>query len=594
MEDRLPRKLAAILYADVAGYSRLTGNDEDETHRRLSEYLDLIAGSVEAHRGQVMHYAGDAVLAMFGAVVDAVACAVAVQGRLGRCNADLSDDRKVEFRIGVNLGDVIEDRGDIYGDGVNIAARLESLAAPGGICVSDAVRSAVGRKLDLVYEDMGAQEVKNISEPVRSYTVSVASANRTGLDTGQISAREVPDRPTIAVLPFANMSGDPEQEYFTDGLTEDVITELSRFSDLFVISRNSTFVYKGKAINVPEVARELGVQFVLEGSVRKAGNRVRITAQLIEAETDRHVWAERYDRELEDIFDLQDEMTSSIVAVLPGRIESAERERVGRKPTENMAAYECVLTGKVLHHRSSKTDNEQALRMLDKAIELDPRYAHAHAWRGCVLGQAWGYGWCEDREETWAEIEREAEACQELGENDSDVQRVLAALNITRGYHERAAYHQRRGLSLNPNYDLLVVQQGELLTWLGQGDEGAEWISKAMRLNPHHPQRFWSHLGRAYFVGHRYREAVDALKQVSAPDFQVRTLLAGCYAQMGDDAAAGEQVREVLKQNPGFTVSSYLGTLHYAHRSDRAHHLEALLKSGLPDGDPATVRSGLR
>ena len=517
---------------------------------------------------------------------------------------------------------------------MNVAARLESLADPGGICISDAVRSAVGKKLDLAYEDMGEQEVvgrkngvlpgvissrnralrrwcsersfptplvgkkldlayedmgeqevKNISEPVRAYRVSVASAKQSASVPRRDSGREVPDRPSIAVLPFANMSGDPEQEYFTDGLTEDTITELSRFHDLFVISRNSTFVYKGQAINVPEVARELGVQFVLEGSVRKAGTQVRVSVQLIDAETDRHVWAERYNRELEDIFALQDEMTSAIVATLPGRIESAERERVERKPTESMAAYECVLAGKVLHHRSTRTDNEQALRMLDQAIELDPKYAHAHARRGCVLGQAWSHGWCEDREETWNEVTEELDTSLALSDNDGDVHRVHAALNITRGNHERAAHHQQRGLSLNPNYDLIVVQQGELLTWLGQANEGVEWILKAMRLNPHHPERFWSHLGRAYFVGRQYPEAVDALKRVSAPNHQVHALLVARYAQMGDEASASDHAREVLKQNPEFTVSSYVDTLHYAHQSDRDHHREALLKSDLPKDD---------
>ena len=583
MEERLPRKLAAILYADVAGYSRLTGEDEDATHRALSDYLDLIAGTIESHGGQVMHYAGDAVLAKFDAVVDTMSAAIKIQNILASQNQDLPEDRRVEFRIGVNSGDVIEDRGDIYGDGVNVAARLEALAEPGGICISDAVRSALGKKLDLDYEDMGEQEVKNIEEPVRAYWVAVGSRKKLESAT---SADLAPAQPSIAVLPFANMSGDAEQEYFTDGLTEDIITELSRFHELFVISRNSTFVYKGQAINVPDVARELGVQFVLEGSVRKAGNRVRITVQLIDAESDRHVWAERYDRKLEDIFELQDEMTSAIAATLPGRIESAERERVERKPTHNMAAYECVLAGKILHHRSNRTDNQEALQLLERAIELDPRYAHAHAWRACVLGQAWGYGWCEDREETWAKIEAETETCLTLSDNDADVHRVLAALNITRGNHERAAHHQQRGLSLNPNYDLIVVQQGELLTWLGQADEGVEWILKAMRLNPHHPERFWSHLGRAYFVGRQYQDAVDALKRVSTPDYQAHALLAACYAQMGDEASVLEHTREVLEKNLGFTVSSYIDTLHYARPIDRDHHLEALFKSDLPMGDP--------
>ena len=575
MADRLPRKLAAILYGDVAGYSRLTGDDEDETHRRLSEYLDIIAGEVEKHHGRVMHYAGDAVLAMFDAVVDAVACAMAVQTSLTHRNADLATERRVEFRIGVNLGDVIEDRGDIYGDGVNIAARLESLAEPGGVCVSDAVRAAIGNKLDLGFADLGEQTVKNISAPVRAFLVKSSTTPTAATDPGR-------ERPAIAVLPFSNMSGDSEQEYFVDGLTEDIITELSRFQELFVISRNSSFVYKGQATNIREIAQELDVQFVLEGSVRKAGSRVRITVQLIEADSDRHVWAERYDRQLEDIFDLQDEMTSSIVAVLPGRIESAERDRLERKPTQSMAAYECVLKGKVLHHRSTREDNRQALELLDNAIALAPKYAQAHAWRACPLGQQLGYGWCADRDATWVEISKELEASLALTDNDADLHRLMGAISIMRGDHEQAEHHHRRGLSLNPNYDLLVVQQGELHTWRGSADDGIEWIQRAMRLNPHHPERFWAHLGRAYFVGKRYTEAIDSFKQVSALTEPVRVMLAGCYAAMGEEKLALDQTKSILEANPDFNVDDYMNTLHYAQPEDIEHHRQALIQAELP------------
>ena len=280
MEDRLPRKLAAILYAEVADYSRLTGEDEDATHRTLSEYLDLISSTIGSHGGKVMHYAGDAVLAKFEAVVDTMSAAVAVQDELKTRNEDLPDERKVQFRIGINLGDVIEDRGDIYGDGVNVAARLESLADPGGICISDAVRAAVGKKLDLHYEDMGEQEVKNISEPVRTHKVVIEKAPE--LESVK-PALELPDKPSIAILPFANMSNDLEQEYFAEGIAEDIITALSQIKRWFVVARNSSFAYKGRNVDIREVAKDLGVRYVLEGSVRKGGNRLRITGQLIEA-----------------------------------------------------------------------------------------------------------------------------------------------------------------------------------------------------------------------------------------------------------------------------------------------------------------------
>ena len=391
------------------------------------------------------------------------------------------------------------------------------------------------------------------------------------------------DKPTIAVLPFANMSGDQEQEFFADGMTEDIITELSRFRDLFVISRNSAFVFKGKPVRVQDVAKELGVQYVVEGSVRKAGNRIRVTVQLVDAQTDRHVWAERYDRELEDVFAIQDEVTSTIVATLPGRVEAATRDRVTRKTTGNLAAYECLLAAKLLHHRSTLADNVEALRMVERAIELDPNYAHAHAWRACIYGQKWIHGWYEDEDATRNEIVSELEQALALDDNDSDVHRIRAAVHLVYNDHGKAVYHQERALNLNPNDDLVVVQQGEVLTWLGRPEEGIEWIQKAMRLNPYHPQRFWSHLGRAYFVARRYAEAVEAFNRIDQPEAPHHAFLAASYAQMGDDTAAEAHAAKVLRRDPEFTVQSYLATVHYKNQSDLDHHREALQKAGLPD-----------
>jgi len=583
-DARLPRKLAAVVYADVAGYSRLTEQNEEETHKTLGTFLDHLSGCIGEHGGRVVHYAGDAVLAEFASVMQALECAVTTQRELARRNEGVAEDRRLQFRIGVNLGEVIVDRGDIYGDGVNVAARLETLADPGGICVSGSVHEQVAGKLDLAFEDMGEQAVKNISKPVRAFRVRLdwpqAAAPR-ALAAG--AARDRPDKPSIAVLPFNNMSGDPEQEFFADGITEDIITELSRFRELFVISRNSSFKYKGKAVEVQKFAKELGVQYVVEGSVRKAGNRVRITVQLIDAETDRHVWAERFDRELEDIFVIQDQVTSAIVAILPGRVEAATRDRAARKTTDNMAAYECVLTGKVLHHRSNREDNLRAQRLLDRAIELDPSYAHAHAWRACVLGQSWVYGWSSDREATLNRVVEELQIALSLDDNDSDVHRILAAVKLAQGDHDNAGYHQQRALSLNPNDDLIVVQQGELLSWSGQPDEGVEWILKAMRLNPYHPERFWNHLGRAHFIARRYPEAVEAFKRITEPDYTHHAFLAACHAYLGNDASASAHVREVLAREPRFSVKTYIDTLrHYKQGSDREHHREGLLKAGLP------------
>jgi adenylate cyclase len=579
------RRLAAVLAADMVGYSRLMEVDESGTLARLKTHrLELIDPSIAKNRGRIIKTTGDGLLVEFQSVADAVLCAAEVQRRMARRNADVSPARWIQFRIGINLGDVIVEDNDIFGDGVNVAARLQVLAEPGGICISGAVRDQVGDRLDeIAFEDLGEQSVKNITRPIHVFRVRLESATIAALESGkEASAAPVTRKPSIAVLPLVNMSGDPEQEFFADGLTEDIITELSRFRDLLVISRNSTFVHKGKAVKVQEVARELGVEYVLEGSVRKAGDRVRVTVQLIDAQTDRHIWAERYDRKLEDIFAIQDEVTGAIVATLPGRVEAATQERVKRKRTDNMAAYECVLAAKVLHHRSQRDANAEAQSLLDRAVALDPNYAHAHAWKACVLGQTWVYGWCADRDATFQQVADELQIALALDDNDSDVHRILAAVNLTRDDHDRAAYHQERALALNPNYDLVVVQQGEFLTWLGRPEEGIDWIRKAMRLNPYHPERFWNHLGRALYGAERFAEAAEAFARITRPDHTHHAFLAAIFAQMGNSVAAAAHAAEVVKLEPAFTVATYLATQHYKQEADRSRHEAGLLKAGLP------------
>ncbi|MGE5145725.1 MAG: adenylate/guanylate cyclase domain-containing protein [Candidatus Eiseniibacteriota bacterium] len=579
-QSDVQRKLAAVLAADMVGYSRLMEANEAGTLARLKAHrTELIDPAIAKCKGRLIKTTGDGMLVEFPSVVEAVICAVDFQSRMARQNADLPPEQRIEFRIGINLGDIIVDEGDIFGDGVNIAARLQEQAQPGGICVSQAVHEQLGDRFDIAFEYLGQKTLKNIARPIRVYRVAFDTEG--AVKPGPRAAAPATDKPSIAVLPFVNMSGDREQEFFVDGMTEDIITELSRFRDLFVISRNSAFVYKGKAVNIQQVASELGVHYVVEGSVRKAGNRVRVTVQLIDAQTDRHIWAERYDRELEDIFAIQDEVTAAIVATVSGRIAAAAQDRVQRKTTSNMAAYELVLTGKIFHHRSTRDDNAEALRVLDRAIDLDPKFAHAHAWKACTLGQSFVYGWSDDASTTFKEIAAALETALALDDNDSDVHRIMAAVDLLRHDYDKAMYHQDRALSLNPNNDLIVVQQGEMLTWVGRPEEGIEWIQKAMRLNPYHPERFWSHLGRAYYVAKRYPEAIDAFKRIGKPDTGAFAFMAAAAAQMGEaDAAA--YAREVLARAPGFSVETYLKTQHYKQDSDRAHHREGLLKAGLP------------
>jgi adenylate cyclase len=575
------RRLTTIMAVDVVGYTRLMSEDEAGTLAALREVRSTIVEPlVSQFGGRIFKLMGDGALIEFPSVVNAVQCSVEIQNALATRSPDWPDGRRIELRAGVNLGDVIAIGSDLYGSGVNLAARLQGLAEPGGVCISAAVHEHVGGTQNWTWKDMGEQLVKNLAKPVRVY----GFASKTPTESVQPlpQKRLTRSRPSVAVLPLANMSGDPEQEFFADGLTEEILTALSRFRGLLVISRNSTFKYKGQPIDIRQVSRALGSDYIIEGSVRKTADRVRVTVQLIDGETDQHVWADRYDRNLTDIFALQDEIATAVVATLPGRIEAATRDIVARKQTDNLHAYECVLAGKTLHHRSTAESNEAAQAMLDRAIELDPNYAHAHAWKACVIGQRWANGWCADRDATWAMVTRELEIAMSLDENDSDVQRLLAAVCLVSNEHERALYHQERALALNPNDDLIVVQQGELLTWMGKADEGISWILKAMRLNPYHPERFWNHLGRSYFVARRYNDAIGAFRRITVPDQFHFAFMAAIEAKLNNLAATSHYIREVLAREPGFSSSSYVQALHYMRPEDAEHHLEALVAAGLP------------
>lgn len=573
----MEQRLAAILAADMAGYSRLMEADESGTLARLRTHrIELVDPAIAKNKGRIIKTTGDGMLVEFQSVTDAVKCAVEIQQRMKRRNSDVPQERRIEFRIGINLGDIIFDDEDIFGDGVNIASRIEQLADVGGICVTAAVATQIADRLEIAMEDLGEKTLKNISRPVRLY--------RVGFDSPalpEVEAKRSISKPSIVVLPFTNMSGDPEQEFFADGLTEDIITELSRHHELFVISRNSSFVYKNRAVNVREVAEKLTVQYLVEGSVRKIGDRVRVTVQLIDTANDAHIWADKYDRKLDDIFAIQDEVTAAIAATLPGRVEAAQRDQLARAKPANMAAYECVLAAKVLHHRSTIADNERAQTLIERAVTLDPDYAHAHAWRACILGQAWVHNWCEDRDAVWNNIMAALDRALALDNNDADVHRILAAVNVNNNELTTARYHQERALALNPNYDLVVVQQGELLTWLGRPEEGIEWIRKAMQLNPHHPERFWSHLGKAHFAARQYGEAIEAFMHLSTMDSAQHAFAAACYGWLGDEIAAAAHLGKIRTLDPQFDLDSFIATLHFAQESDVQHVREGLLKAGI-------------
>ena len=555
MANRLPRKLAAILYADVAGYSRLTGEDEDATHRTLSEYLDLISNTIQSHGGQVMHYAGDAVLARFDAVVDALSAAVAIQNVVDERNRDLPEKRKVQFRIGVNLGDVIEDRGDMYGDGVNVAARLESLADPGGICVSESVRSAIGNKLSLDYEFMGEQSVKNIKESIRAYQARPQSTDPTKTEAPERSELELPDKPSIAVLPFVNMSSEPEQEHFSDGITEDIITALSRISGLLVVARNSTMVYKGKPIDIKQVGSEQGVQYVLEGSVRKGGNRIRVTAQLINATTGHHQWADRYDRELDDIFAVQDDITRNITIEMQVQLTKGEQARLWAGGTDNIDAWGYVTRGWELYERDIREDNQEARHLAEKAVSIDPKYADGWALLGWThwLDALWG--WTDSLDQALTRANEAGHECLDINQDNPHAWALLGQVHLLRSEHEACLSALEKAVALAPNHAENIALLGDALAVMGRPDEAIPKIERGMRLSPVYPSYFAVILGNCYQQKENWELAIGAYRNAVdlGPESPIGAVfLASALVETGRIEEARPLAQQVLRMDPNF------------------------------------------
>ena len=574
------RKLAAILSADVKGYSRLMGEDETATVRTITAYRELMAKLIQRHRGRVVDSPGDNLLAEFASVVDAVDCAVEVQHQLKTRNADLPENRRMEFRIGINLGDVIEEQGRLYGDGVNIAARVESLAEAGGICISGSAYEQVENKLDLAYTYLGEHIVKNIVKPVRVYQVLMESDATVSRNT---EAPDLPDKPSIAVLPFVNMSGDPEQEYFSDGMTEDLITDLSKISGLFVIARNSVFTYKGNPVKIQQVSKDLGVRYVLEGSVRKAGDRVRITAQLVDAITGGHLWAERYDRNLGDIFALQDEVTQNIVAVLAVKLGEGERKRLLYSKTENVVAYDYFLRGLEYFNRFTKEANMKARQMFEKAIELDSHYAFAYVKLAWTHLTDWMVGWSQDPES----LDRTLELAQKAISLDDSMEGtycLLGNIYLWKKQHEEAIALYEKFIALNPNFADGLSEFGNILNFSGKPEEAIDFIEKAMRLDPLYPAYNLFNLGHArYLIGQR-EDALAAMKgalEYNPNFFPPRAFLAAIYIELSRINEARAQVTEILKRSPETTLEVWRQRLPYKDPAVLERVVAALQKAGL-------------
>jgi len=584
--ERVERKLAAILAADVAGYSRLMGADEAGTLAQLKTHRrELIDPKIAEHRGRVVKTTGDGILIEFPSVVEAVGCAVEMQHGMVDRNADVSEDKRITFRVGINVGDIILDGDDIHGDGVNIAARLEAIADPGTVCVSASAWEHARGKVPFGADDLGEHQLKNIERPVRVFRIAVgapATVTRKPLP--------LPDKPSIAVLPFQNMSGDPEQEYFADGMVEDIISGFSRIGWLFVIARNSSFTYKGRTVDVKQVGRELGVRYVLEGSVRKAGSRVRITGQLIDATTGGHIWADRFDSALEDVFDLQDRVTASVVGAIEPRLQRAEIERATRKPTESLGAYDYFLRGMASFHLFRRDGFLEARRLYQHATELDPSYASPYGMAASCIRHCKSNGWLGDPDRETADGVRLARHAAALGKDDPTALWSSGyCLAYLAGEVETGAAHIERALALNPNLAAAWGAGGWVRIYLGEPANAIERFERAMRLSPLDPLAYNAYLGLglAHFLAGHSDEAVSWARKASheQPNWSAGWRMAAiAYALADRIVEAREATARMREIDPGLRLSNLARVAPPFRRpEDLARFTEGLRKAGLPE-----------
>jgi TolB-like protein/class 3 adenylate cyclase len=635
-DEGFRRKLAAILSADVEGYSRLMDDDEEATVHTLTAYRIAITDLTQQFRGRVVDSPGDNILAEFSSVVDAVNCAVEIQRELAERNAELPYKRKMEFRIGVNLGDIIEEDGRIYGDGVNIAARVESMAEAGGICISSRAHDQVANKLGLEYEDLGEHQVKNISTPIRVYRVlsypgaaahrviKAKRATRTTRRTWRTAvaalaaviivgaaaavwhfyfrtppmevasmermAFPLPEKPSIAILPFNNMSGDPGQEYFSDGITDQIITSLSMVPRLFVIARNSTFAYKGKAVKIQTVAEELGVRYVLEGSVQKSEDKIRILAQLIDATTGRHIWSERYDRDLKDLFALQDEIAKQIMTALQVQLTEGEYARAIARGTSNLQANEYWWRAEKHFFRFIKEDNAKAREWAEKAIESDPNFSGAWSLLGWTHYMDVNLGWSDSPAES---VKRAGECAQKalaLDDSNAKAYALVSSIRTLQRKHDEAIEYGKKSVAINPNDPTILSIYASTLERTGEFDESIALVKKAMRLSPYYPAFFLFTLFNSYFQTGRYEEAlavgkllIERSRQGEINPLYAHMKLAKAYIGLGREDEARAHAEEMLKINPKFSLDFWQKRQPYKDPAHWEREIAALRKVGLPE-----------
>jgi len=581
-QDGSKRKLAAIISADVKGYSLLLADDESFTIKTLKEYREIMSYCIGQHNGRVVDSPGDNLLAEFSSAVDAVQCAVEIQKQLKKENERLVADKRLNFRIGVNIGDIVQDGDHIYGSGVNVAARIEGIADPGGICLSRSAFDQVKEKLDFTFEYVGEHEAKNIKEPVRVYKVLMDSESPRPLVDEPL---ELPDKPSIAVLPFVNMSGDSGQEYFSDGLTEQIINGLCKVSSLFVIARNSSFAYKGKSVHIQQVGKELGVRYILEGSVQKAADRVRITAQLIDATTGYHLWSENYDRDLSDIFALQDEITLKIMSALRIKLTWGEQARLWGKVT-NIRAFDKEMRGADCFHRLNEKDNKQARHFFKEAINIDNDSAIAYVMLGFTHLLDFVYGWSKSPIESFEHAEKNVEKALALNDSIDLAHSLLGYIYLFNRQHDEAIKAGERAVELNPNGAEAHAILASILIQSDKIESAIKLLERALRLNPIPQSYYYIHLALAYLNIGQYEKAIEASKKALSgnPDQLPPYLtLAASYSSLNRTEDAHEAAEEILRIQPGFSLEYHANTLPFKNQEKLDKYINALRKAGLSE-----------